>query len=124
MNLSIDVLAAYMVAISAVSLVFVQAVKTVFINKTKLDDASRLAVIQLINYVVNFGLLLLVLALKGQFDPAQFLFYLAAPLAQVSGASTAFNFITGTHGSQSQQSQNQPANQPTNQPDKQPVEAS
>lgn len=105
MNLSIDVLAAYMVAISAVSLVFVQTIKTVFINRTKLDDASRLAVIQVVNYAINFGLLLLVLALKGEFDPAQFLFYLAAPLAQVSGSSTAFNFVTGTHNKQEQTAQ-------------------
>lgn len=105
MNLSIDVLAAYMVAISAVSLVFVQTIKTVFINHTKLDDASRLAVIQVVNYAINFGLLLLVLALKGEFDPAQFLFYLAAPLAQVSGSSTAFNFVTGTHNKQEQTAQ-------------------
>ena len=97
MNLSIDVLAAYMVAISAVSLVGVQAIKTVFINRTKLDESSRLALIQLVNYLLNFGLLLLVLALKGEFDPGQFLFYLVAPLAQVGGSSTAFNFVTRTH---------------------------
>lgn len=99
-EMSLDVLAAYMVAISAVSLVVVQVVKTSVLNRFKLDDAARLAWIQLINYLFNFGLLALVLALKGDFDPAQLLFYLAAPLAQSAGSSTVFQFIATTHAAQ------------------------
>jgi len=98
--MSLDVLAAYMVAISAVSLVVVQVVKTSVLNRFKLDDAARLAWIQLINYFFNFGLLVLVLALKGDFDPTQLLFYLAAPLAQSAGSSTVFQFIAATHTAQ------------------------
>lgn len=102
-EMSLDVLAAYMVAISAVSLVVVQVVKTSVLNRFKLDDAARLAWIQLINYLFNFGLLALVLALKGDFDPAQLLFYLAAPLAQSAGSSTVFQFIATTHAAQAVQ---------------------
>ena len=107
-NLSINVLASYMVSISAVSLILVQVVKTLLINRVPLDDTARLALIQLVNYVVNFGLLMLVLAISNAYAPGDFIFYLAAPLAGVGGSSTAFNFITSTH---SAQSSNQTSNQ-------------
>ena len=93
---SLNVIAAYMVAVSAVSLLIVQVFKTSILNRFTLDDTQRLAWIQLGNYVINLLLLLGVLAVSGGFDNAQFLFYLLAPLLQSGTSSTAFQVITTT----------------------------
>lgn len=62
--------------ISAITAIAVQTIKIIWIDALMPDGIRRDTVIRVLNYVINFGLLMAVILFKGIFNPNDILFYM------------------------------------------------
>lgn len=91
--MSLNVLAAYIASVTALTYVLVELAKAGFLDRMLAPGPQRDAIITSVTYLLNFGLLLMVLATNQQFRPEDMIFYLLAATGQTFTASGAHDRV-------------------------------
>ena len=108
--MSTELLVTYMASISAVTIVVTQLLKNGVIYPHIAPGTGRDTLIQAIIYGLNFALLAVTLATRGQWDWNNVVLYLLAATNQTVVSNGVYTFVT-----RSQQKLNQNQNEPQNQ---------
>lgn len=81
-------------SLASITSLIVQAVKILFLDAVLPDSTRRLVAIHLVNFLVNLGLLMLVLVTQNKFNIADLFGYLVVASGQSVGSSVGQTILS------------------------------
>ncbi len=86
---------AYGVAAAGITAIIVQILNDLWVSSSALSPVQRAALLRGVNYLVNVGLIILAVSVRGAFATSNIFLYLAMAFGQSLGSHTGWSLISG-----------------------------
>lgn len=97
--MSTEDLAAYGLAAAGITAVVVQILNDMWVSSSPLSSFQRAALLRSVNYLLNFGLIVLAVSTRGAFNGGNLFLYITVAFGQSVGSHTGWALLSkGTSG--------------------------